>query len=160
MMSGSEIVYDKHSNEFKIDTHIKAYPMSDYEEVEISKDQFDNYLKMTGVPVRRKYDDDLGKYRYFKYVEYGRRLGNCEYDEDIWKIQIPSLNYSEKNEKGWTVPPMSIYYTPVPEDDIHLDTTNIEFPKKEDYYSAAVNDNLYKYDNFDQCDFGSWGTVK
>lgn len=70
-LSGSEIVYYKTLNEFRIWTHIKGY--------DISKSK--TLLK-----------------------------GNMHYKEDKWYVQIPSMNYVQRNEPKWngTVPPIEL----------------------------------------------------
>ena len=64
-MSGSEIVYYKDLNEFRIWTHSKGVNMD---------------------------DEDTG---FLK--------GNMLYKEDKWYIQIPSINFVQKNEPNWSV---------------------------------------------------------
>ena len=68
-LSGSEIVYDKLSNQFNIVTHMKASPYS-------------NVIQETS-------------------RINGRLNGNMDYLEDKWLIQIPSINYRQKNENDW-----------------------------------------------------------
>lgn len=85
-MSGSEIVYDKTMNQFRIATHIKGCP-------------FGGQYKQ----------HDTGEVK-----TYGRSNGNMHYKEGIWNVQIPSIVYWQKNEKPWIYPPLNIVNNPTP----------------------------------------------
>lgn len=140
-LSGSEITYDKLLNDFNVNVHMPVYPLGGYEEVEITKSNYD-YYKRTNVQVRQ----ENGK--YYKLVSYGRRLGNAEYKEDRWFIQIPSINYVEKNENKWEgdVPPLNLFYNPLPETAKNWKEPKQPFPNKEVFVNSQ-GEYLYKYDN-------------
>lgn len=158
-LSGAEITYDKLLNDFNVNVHIPVYPLDGYEEVKITADQYE-YYKRKNVQVRKEGND------YYKLVPYGRRLGNAEYESDRWLIQIPSINYVEKNEEEWTnnVPPLNVYYNPLPEDGpingyIDKPEQTNPFPDKDIF----INNNgisLYKYDNINQIKSDNWGNYK
>lgn len=113
--SGSEIVYDRTTNDFNIATHIKAYPLDSYEwQTIVSKDDPNaqsviNYYRNHNIEVRLNPDNNEW---WEKKVNYGRRLGNCLYKEDIWNVQIPSINFQEKNEKWVDKPPINLATIP------------------------------------------------
>jgi hypothetical protein len=88
-MSGSEIVYDKTMNQFRIATHIKGCPF--------------------GGQYRQKISDSE-----YEIKTYGRSNGNMHYKEGIWNVQIPSIVYWQKNEKPWEWPPLNIVNNPTP----------------------------------------------
>ena len=134
-MIGTEVVYDKLLGEFKLNVHTPARCMDHGEVVEIDKSTYDELYRNSNVPVRiteyplidergnkikDKNGNQLYRIAYEKYINYGRRLGNCHYKEDEWFIQIPPIVYVEKNE-DWTeatnskYPPLNLYYTPIQE---------------------------------------------
>ena len=135
-MSGSEIVYDNSSNGFNVATHIKAYPIDGYEwtpfvyDDDPNREQLKNYYKSHGIQIRHNDATECWE----KKIEYGRRLGNCKYDEDIWDIQIPSINYAEKNETWIDEPPINIAMTPVPEDLMKKGEMVVPFDVETDYW--------------------------
>ena len=159
-LSGAEITYDKLLNDFNVNVHIPVYPLGGHEEVKITPEQYE-YYKRTNVQVRKEGDN------YYKLVHYGRRLGNAQYENDRWEIQIPSINYVEKNEGTWIndVPPLNVYYNPLPEDgpiNDYIDDpeqTN-PFPDK-DIFMNSDGTSLYKYDNINQINISdNWGKYK
>lgn len=105
-LAGSEITYDKFLNEFRVATHMPVYTLDGYQEIPITEEQF-NYYKLKGIKV---YKDNDGN--YYKLVLNGNRIGNAQYVEDQWKIQIPPINFVEKNEESWTKPPINFEYNP------------------------------------------------
>lgn len=119
-MIGTEVVYDKLMGEFKLQVHTPARCMDQGQEVEIDAITYDQLQHETSIPVRKKWDAEQERFRYYKYINYGRRLGNCHYKEDEWYVQIPSILYVEKNE-DWQqetktkYPPLNVYYTPIQE---------------------------------------------
>ena len=42
----------------------------------------------------------------------GRLRGNSHYKEDRWDVQIPSINFVQKNEDDWKYPPILLNYLP------------------------------------------------
>ena len=83
-LSGSEVAWNRKSNQFNIITHIKNNPID----------------------------------------KVGRLRGNSRYKEGSWNIQIPSINFMQKNENPWPygqnqnyqVPPIIINSQYVPKD--------------------------------------------
>ena len=88
-MSGSEIVYDKTMNQFRIATHIKGCPFGGQYLQKISDSEYETKT-------------------------YGRSNGNMHYKEGIWNVQIPYIVYWQKNEKPWIYPPLNIVNNPTP----------------------------------------------
>lgn len=158
-LSGAEITYDKLLNDFNVNVHIPVYPLEGHEEVKITPEQYE-YYKRTNVQVRKEGDN------YYKLVPYGRRLGNAQYESDRWLIQIPSINYVEKNEGDWTngVPPLNVYYNPLPEDGpINDYIDDPEQPNPFPDKNIFINNDgtsLYKYDDIKQINISDWGNYK
>ena len=119
-MIGTEVVYDKLMGEFKLQVHTPARCMDQGQEVEIDAITYDQLQHETSIPVKKEWDAEQERFRYYKYINYGRRLGNCHYKEDEWYVQIPPILYAEKNE-DWQYdtktkyPPLNVYYTPIQE---------------------------------------------
>ena len=123
-MIGTEVVYDKLLGEFKLNVHTPARCMDQGEVVEIDARTYDELYHTSNIPVLKEEQAD-GTYKYYKYIDYGRRLGNCHYKEDEWYIQIPPILYAEKNENWlkevwdneceFKYPPLNVYYTPIQE---------------------------------------------
>lgn len=114
-MSGSEIVYDRLLNEFRIATHIKSAPFKQLYKQEITQTR---YNQMISLGYTNCYREGA---KYYEIMEYGRLRGNMDYLEDKWVLQIPSVTYWQKNEEGWTVgketkyPPLNVANNPLPE---------------------------------------------
>jgi len=133
-MSGSEIVYDSSANEFDVATHIKAYPIDGYEWQAIcGVDEPDaKRLKQYYMSHNVQVKEENGI--LYKKIEYGRRLGNCKYAEDNWDIQIPSINYAEKNETWTNEPPINVAMNPIPEDIIAKGEIEVPQDVETDYW--------------------------
>lgn len=133
-MSGSEIVYDSSANEFDVATHIKAYPIDGYEWQAIcGVDEPDaKRLKQYYMSHNVQVKEENGI--LYKKIEYGRRLGNCKYAEDNWDIQIPSINYAEKNETWTNEPPINVAMNPIPEDLIAKGEIEVPQDVETDYW--------------------------
>jgi len=64
------------------------------EEVEIDEKTYNELKNTSNVPVIKELvkienegtNKEKRYYKYKKYVEYGRRLGNCHYKEDEWYL--------------------------------------------------------------------------
>ena len=99
-LSGSEIVFDKDLDEYRVLTHIKNTPI-----------------------------DKVVTDRFGRQVQIGRIRGNSQYKEDRWKIQIPSITFMQKNE-NWIdgIPPIVINY--VPEDYIYSTISDSCLPEQ------------------------------
>lgn len=48
--------------------------------------------------------------------QYGRILGNMHYKEDVWRVQIPSITYVQKNEDFKDRLPINLGNNPLPDD--------------------------------------------
>ena len=42
----------------------------------------------------------------------GRLRGNMQYKEDLWNVEIRPIEYMQKNETTWTIPPIVINNVP------------------------------------------------
>lgn len=123
-LSGSEIVYDATTNDYLIDTHIKAHPKGEYIWQTVCGIDDDNVNKIANYYVRRGIEIRINEGYLQKKVAYDQRLSNCYYNEDSWYVQIPSINYYEKNEdwsqfeingKSLNRPPLNVVTDPLPE---------------------------------------------
>lgn len=123
-LSGSEIVYDATTNDYLIDTHIKAHPKGEYIWQTVCGIDDDNVNKIANYYVKRGIEIRVNEGYLQKKVKYDQRLSNCYYNEDSWYIQIPSINYYEKNEdwsqfkinnKSLNRPPLNLITDPLPE---------------------------------------------
>lgn len=116
-LSGSEIIYDPQLSEFRIATHIKACPLDGYEDIEISRQEYEYMLAHYNPLFLKVYAwQDENTTRYYKRLFYGRIRGNCEYQEDKWTVQIPSITFMQKNESKWQKPPIIIAKGELPND--------------------------------------------
>lgn len=110
-----------------------------------------DYAYLSGTEIT-KYET-LQEYRMWTHIKgtnmftAGRLRGNMWYQEDKWFVQIPSINFTQKNEDTWPnglqtyidkngvqqfaqKPPLSIFNTPVPNDILNTNITNNDFPKE------------------------------
>lgn len=151
-ISGSEIVYDKLLNDFKIYTHIKGCPFEERYLQEITQDRY-NYLSQQG------YSNILYKdNKYYEIMEYGRINGNMNYQEDKWDVQIPPITYWAKNETEWTTkdkngvkyPPLNLVNNPLPES---MEVLNIN---SDSDIPSELRNLGYKADTF-SLDINKWG---
>ena len=157
---GTEVVYDPLLGEFKLNVHTPARCMDYGEEVEIDEKTYNELKNTSNVPVIKELvkienegtNKEKRYYKYKKYVEYGRRLGNCHYKEDEWYLQIPPILYAEKNENwsvdvwrnnnGFSYPPLNLYYTPIQKVLPQNKMEKLELPEafKNKYYTIKNND--------------------
>lgn len=118
-LSGSEIVYDPTTNDYLINTHIKAHPKGDFIWQTVCRVDDEDVNTIANYYVRRGIEIRIDGEYLQKKVKYDPRLCNCKYVEDSWKIQIPSINYFEKNE-DWNKtdgkPPINIVMDPLPDE--------------------------------------------
>lgn len=115
-LSGSEIVYDNTINEYLIDTHIKAIPKGGHTWQTVCRTDDENASKIATYYVNHGIEIRINGEYLQKKVMYDQRLSNCKYVEDCWKVQVPSINYFEKNEVWKTgKPPINIVTDPLPE---------------------------------------------
>lgn len=153
-LSGSEIIYDKQLNEFKIATHIKGCPFGERYLQLISKERYDTLQNLGYLNI---YEKD-GK--WYEIMEYGRRNGNMNYQEDKWDVQIPSITYWIKNETAWATrdsegnsyPPLNVVNNPLPEDIEALVIGTEDYQK----IPQALKDLGYAPDVF-SLDITKWG---
>ena len=85
----------------------------DYNNLSGSEIQFDELLNQFSILMHAKGVD---------ITKHGRIRGNMHYKEDKWDVQINSIIFKQKNELNWTVPPLCVVNTPVP-NDVKLDPT-------------------------------------
>lgn len=77
-----------------------------------------NYQNLSGSEII--WNRDLNQFNIVTHIKnspidhYGRLRGNSFYKEGKWNIQIPSLNFMQKNERQWTdgTPPIIVQYLP------------------------------------------------
>lgn len=97
--------------------------------------------------------DNLSEYRMWTHIKgnainkVGRLRGNMWYQEDKWFVQIPAINFVQKNEAVWRegtgtyvdsdgttrnmhLPPLPVLNTPVPNDIINTNIGNDDFPEE------------------------------
>lgn len=81
--------------------------IKDYQNLSGTEVIFDSTAKKFGITVHQKCVD---------MQKYGRIRGNLQYQEDLWRIQIPSIIYQNKNESAadWlsNYPPITILQVP------------------------------------------------
>ena len=81
--------------------------IKDYQNLSGTEVTFDSTAKKFGITVHQKCVD---------MQKYGRIRGNLQYQEDLWRIQIPSIIYQNKNESAtdWlnNYPPITILQVP------------------------------------------------
>ena len=78
----------------------------DYNNLSGSEIQFDELLNQFSILMHAKGVD---------ITKHGRIRGNMHYKEDKWDVQINSITFKQKNELNWTVPPLCVSNTPVPD---------------------------------------------
>ena len=145
-LSGSEIVYDKRYDSYHIVTHVKGCPF---------KGMYKQRCKESdpGAII-----DDSVPYPYI-WAQYGRLRGNMDFIEDNWYIQIPPINFYQKNELQWKVgkegawyPPLNLTNNPLPNDMSVLEIkTENDIPKELVKLGYGVN-----VDSFDTT---KWETI-
>lgn len=118
-LSGSEIVYDSTTNDYLINTHIKAHPKGDFIWQTVCRVDDEDVNTIANYYVKRGIEIKIDGEYLQKKVKYDPRLCNCKYVEDSWKVQIPSINYFEKNE-DWNKtdgkPPINLVMDPLPDE--------------------------------------------
>lgn len=165
--NGSDILY----NHDFVDVFPKQRVMNDYNDKSTMfplyyarQDRFDyieDYYKGVTAP-NKDYTylsgtelihyDNLSEYRMWTHMKgselnkVGRLRGNMWYQEDKWFVQIPSVNFVQKNEDTWRegskryvdtdgvtknmrIPPLPVLNTPVPGDILNTNITNDDFPE-------------------------------
>ena len=150
-MMGTEIVYDKLLGEFKLNVHTPARCLDLGQQVEIDANTYDELYHTSNIPVLKEKQPD-GTYKYYKYINYGRRLGNCHYKEDEWYVQIPPILYVEKNE-NWIndtnskYPPLNLYYTPIQESLPPEKASQVRLPK---YLSEKYSNKWWQFEKWQE----------
>lgn len=128
-----------------------------------------DYVNLSGTEI--VYYDTLQEYRMWTHIKgtnirtSGRLRGNMWYAEDKWFIQIPSVNFTQKNEDTWPEgtktyiddygteqfihkPPLVIRNTPVPNDVVNTNITNDDFPEELKEFGYGMTD----------IDMSEWGS--
>ena len=94
--------------------------IKDYQNLSGTEVTFDSTAKKFGITVHQKCVD---------MQKYGRIRGNLQYQEDLWRIQIPSIIYQNKNESttDWlnNYPPITILQVPNDIKDTVIDETKM-----------------------------------
>ena len=134
---GSNIEYDKQYSNTELDQQKKSVKFTEYYKkekpiyymYEIYKQltgDGKNYDNLSGTEVvKNKLTDHYEISTHIKNtsIEKDNRLrGNSQYKENEWHIQIPSINFREKNEDKWKVPPIVL---PKSSDNYDIKSTNI-----------------------------------
>lgn len=109
-----------------------------YERIDTFNDIYDCYQRATSKYGREYqnlsgteviYDEQLNEFRLWTHSkawdmkEVGRLRGNCQYQEDLWLVVIPSINFRQKNENWEKLPPIILNNIP---NDIKEDTITTE----------------------------------
>ena len=120
----------------RIDTFDEIYDSYQLKTSKFSKD----YQNLTGTEL--VYDNRLNEFRLATHVKgndimkVGRLQGNMQYKEDLWNVEIRPMNYRQKNESEWNVPP--IILNNVPNDLTKEDIDNSDLPDKYDITDLEV----------------------
>lgn len=108
-----------------------------------------DYVNLSGSEILH-YDNE-GEFRIWTHIKgtnikyKGRLRGNMWYNEDMWYVQIPSINVIEKNEDVWPSStktyidddgtnktigklPLPVLNSPVPNDILNTNITDNDFP--------------------------------
>ena len=142
--NGSNIVYDKRYQEIipsqrtikdinNQDTQFKdkssIFPLY-YSRQDTINEIYDCYKQLTAVGKDYNnlsgseiaFDELLNQFSILMHAKgvditkAGRMRGNMHYKEDKWDIQINPITFNQKNEQPWTVPPLYVKNTPIPDD--------------------------------------------
>lgn len=130
----------------RIDTYDEIY-----DSYQLQQRQNYDYQNLSGTELF--WDNDLNEFRIISHIKnmpfnkydqnnilIGRLRGNSQYKEDKWDIQIPSINFINKNESPWIYPPIVLDYLP---EDVDFDLThNYTLPKQ---YQKLDSDQLISY---------------
>ena len=107
----------------RIDTYDKIYDNYQAKQSSFNKD----YQNLTGTEI--VYDKNLNEYAVVSHSKgcdlnrVGRLRGNMQYREDCWRVEIRPINFVQKNESNWTVPPIQLNNIPT---DIEKDEISSE----------------------------------
>ena len=130
--------YRINTNNHIYDSYINMY----WKNRDINK----NYNGLTGSEI--VYNEDLNQFNIWTHIpnlpidKFGRMRGNSHYKEDRWKIQIPSINFVQKNEQEWVVPPLPTQYFPTNFKG-NINITELDLPKAYRTYAAKALDTTY-----------------
>lgn len=102
----------------RIDTYDEIY-----DAYQMQQKQNYDYQNLAGSELF--WDENLNEFRIITHVKnmpfnkldindrlIGRLRGNSHYKEDRWDVQIPSINFIQKNEDAWKYPPILLNYLP------------------------------------------------
>ena len=133
----------------KIDTYNDIY--HDYQ---LMKGDMYDFQNLSGSEIT--WDRDLNQFNIITHIKnnpidlVGRLRGNSRYKEGKWNIQIPSINFMQKNENPWPygkdyqVPPIIINSQQVPND---LTDDKISEDKLPNMYIPSKNSSINSYIN-------------
>lgn len=123
----------------RIDTFDNIYDK--YQEAQSSYNK--DYQNMSGTEI--VYNKNLNEYSLLVHSkgldlkEVGRLRGNMQYKEDKWDIEIRPINYFQKNESTWEVPP--IILNNIPKDISKDEITSLDLPDKYDITDIKMPSN-------------------
>lgn len=126
---GCDIIYDRNYEEIPKSWNVKStlFPWY-YERIDTFDEIYDSYQlatskynrdyqNLTGSEI--VYEDLLNEYRIATHqrandiVKVGRLRGNMQYKEDIWNVEMRPINFVQRNEDEWVVPPIILNNLPV-----------------------------------------------
>lgn len=126
---GCDIIYNRNYEEVPKSWNVKStlFPWY-YERIDTFDEIYDSYQlatskynrdyqNLTGSEI--VYEDLLNEYRIATHqrandiVKVGRLRGNMQYKEDIWNVEMRPINFVQKNEDKWDVPPIILNNLPV-----------------------------------------------
>lgn len=128
-----------------------------------------DYQNLSGTEI--VHYETLDEYRMWTHVKAcainkeGRLRGNMWYKEDKWYVQIPSINFVQKNEETWpegtatyidengierniSLPPIVVGNSPIPGDMLNTNITDNDFPEELKSLGYGITD----------IDTSDWGT--
>lgn len=106
-----------------------------------------DYARLSGSEIIRY--EDLNQYNIVTHIKnspipkYGVLRGNSYYQEDEWYIQIPSINFTQKNESTWKNNKPPLVLTWVPDDLKKNDLTGEDLPNT--YEIGQVDTSKWTY---------------
>ena len=96
----------------RIDTYDYLYDSYQQRISDYSKD----YENLNGTEIF--YNDSMNEFEVLSHSKgndvnkVGRLRGNMQYKEDLWNVEIRPIEYMQKNETTWTIPPIVINNVP------------------------------------------------
>lgn len=110
-------------------SRINSYnEIEDYYRQQITANK--NYDALSGAEV--VWDSVTNTYKLWSHAKAvdvrgpgGRIRGNMQYLEDRWNVQINPMNIRQKNESDWSVPPIVLQNSPIPDETIRTEGNNL-----------------------------------